>query len=153
MKKISYEELFEIEKTVSETTNEYVKLSELKILKLEERNIKIEMPINTANINHIGTFYAIPMIMLMEVTGSTLIRSTFGLNDYTIIIKKTEISFIKPSTKNLICEISISKNEAIKLITPINERGQGNFPLSIFVLDVNNEEIAKANFVFYLFRQ
>jgi hypothetical protein len=87
--------------------------------------------------------------MLVEITGASLIRATYGFK-YTPIIKKIEISYLKPTKETLVCELSISQTEAEQMIATVEERGRGNFLLPIAVTDTDNEKIAEANVLFYL---
>ncbi|MDR2010668.1 MAG: DUF4442 domain-containing protein [Bacteroidales bacterium] len=142
--------LSEIKDSIINTDNKLVKLSGIKISELKERYIKLEMPLGDVNINHIGTAYAISIVMLMEVAGASLIRATYGTSEYIPIIKRIDIQYIKPTSDTLVCELKMTEEDAEKSIRPIEERGRGNFLLPVLVTDINGNEVAKAEFTFYL---
>ena len=139
--------------SIQKTDNFYVANSGIIIKKIEERNVILELPITEIHKNHIGTAYALSIIMLMEVGGTTLIRSCYGINNYEVIIRKIDINFIKPTIKTLIFNMELSEQQAAELIKPIIERQRGNFPLKIMIQDIDNELIAEANFTFYVIKQ
>ena len=146
---ITPEVIEKLKNTITNSDNKLTQLAGINVVELSERNVRLEMPLGDVHINHVGTAYAISMLMLVEITGATLIRSTYGFT-YTPIIKKIEISYLKPTKETLVCELSISKEDADRMITPIEERGRGNFLLPIILKDINNETIAEANVLFYL---
>ena len=136
--------------SIIKTDNFYVANSGIIIKKIVERNVILELPIAEIHKNHIGTAYALSIIMLMEVGGTTLIRSCYGIDNYEVIIRKIDINFIKPTTKTLVFNMELSEQQAFELIKPIIERQKGNFPLKIMIQDIDNELIAEANFTFYV---
>ena len=143
--------LLQVKKTITETDNELVKLAGINVLEISERHIKLEMPLGDVNKNHIGTAYAISILMLMEVAGASVIRATYGLDKYIPIIKKINVLYVNPATKTLICDISITEEDSLRLIESIEARGgKGNFEIPVVVTDIDNKEIAKADFIFYL---
>ena len=146
------EDLKKIKKSIENTDNALVKLAGINVIDIEQNHVKLEMPLGTVNVNHIGTAYAISMIMLMEVAGTSLIRATYGFDKYIPIIKKVAISFIKPTDKTLICDLEISEQEAKDKIAFIEENNKGNYELAVVLKDIDANEVAKAEFVFYLFK-
>jgi len=142
-----------IRASIENSDNALVKLAGINVVEIEQNHVKLEMPLKNVNINHTGTAYAISMIMLMEITGTSLIRATYGFDQYLPIIKKIDISFIKPTNKTLICELKISEKEAKEKIAFIEDNNKGNYELPIILKDIENNEVAMANFVFYLFKQ
>lgn len=147
---ITTQTLLQIKDLIVNTDNQLVKLAGIHVSELSERRVKLEMPLGDVHVNHIGTAYAVSIIMLMEVAGASLIRATYGLDKYVPIIKKIEISYLKPTQKTLVCDLYMTVESSIKLILPIEERGKGNLLLPIIINDIDGEEIAKADFTFYL---
>lgn len=147
---ITDDTLEQIKKSITNPDNKLVQLASIKVQDIKERYIKLEMPLSDVHVNHVGTAYAISMLMLMEVAGASLIRATYGFDTYNPIIKKMEVEYLRPTTKNLICELSITNEDAKEKISYIEQNGKGNFILPILLKDSENEEIAKANIVFYL---
>ena len=119
---------------------------------ISERKISLELPFSDANKNHVRTIYAMSISMLMEVAGTSLIRATYGFDNFMVIIKKMNVNYLKPANENVFCNLEIDVETAKKLIEPIEERKRGNFPLNISVKNKDDEEIANGEFVFYLFK-
>ena len=139
--------------TITKTDNFYVSNSGIKIKKILEGKVILELPITEKHKNHIGTAYALSIIMLMEVGGTTLIRSCYGIDNYEVIIKKIDINFIKPTTKTLVFNMELSEQQANEQIQEIIKRQKGNFPLNIKIQNIDNELIADANFIFYVIKK
>lgn len=141
--------LKQIEDTILHSDNKLTQLAGVKIGFLAERHVRLEMPLGDIHVNHVGTAYAVSMLMLMEMTGASLIRASYGFT-YVPIIKKIDVSFLKPTSKTLVCELQITVLEACEKIDFIETHGKGNFVLPIQLYDSGNEIVAEANVVFYL---
>jgi acyl-coenzyme A thioesterase PaaI-like protein len=131
----------------------YVRLAELRADVLEERHIKIAMPLKDLHINHVGTAYAGSLFVLAEVAGAYAIFSTYGDEKYVPIISGINIQYLKPSTKECFVEISLTEKEAEEWIKPIDEKGKGRFPLTSYVTDLDGVQIAKAEIMYYLMKR
>jgi acyl-coenzyme A thioesterase PaaI-like protein len=147
---ISDETLEKIKNSIHNSDNKLVKLAGIKVISLSERYINLEMPLGDVHVNHLGTAYAISMLMLMEIAGASLIKATYGFETYIPMIKKIDVVYLKPTTKTLMCELSISEEEAQNSIFYIEENGKGNFNISVLLKDADGYEVAKSNIVFYL---
>ena len=65
------------------------------------------------------------------------------------ILKSVELKFVKPGTKDLYVDISLTEEEAAEKIKPVEERGRGDYFLDIPVYDVDGEQVAQMNFNYY----
>jgi len=139
-----------IKESINNSDNKLIQLAGIRVLDLSKRHVKLEMPLGDVHVNHIGTAYAISMLMLMEIGGASLIRATYGFDTYIPVIKKLDVVYLKPTSKTLICNLFISEKDAEEKIIPVAQRGRGDFILPITLTDIENEEIAKSNINYYL---
>ena len=147
---VTQETLDYIRGMIYHSPNKLIAMSGVQVAELEERHIKLEMPLGDVHVNHVGTAYAISMIMLMEMAGASLLQCTYGVKKFVPILKRIDIRYQKPTDKTLVCDLSLTMEEAKKLIAPVLERGRGNTPLKIKLTDITGADIAEADFGFYL---
>ena len=60
-----------------------------------------------------------------------------------------ELKFLKPGTKDLVVDLSLTEEEAERKIAPVRERGRGDYFLEIPVFDVDGEQVAQMDFNYY----
>ena len=65
------------------------------------------------------------------------------------ILKGVELKFLKPGTKDLVVDLSLTEEEAERKIAPVRERGRGDYFLEIPVFDVDGEQVAQMDFNYY----
>ncbi len=128
----------------------WVRMAELRADVLEERHVKITLPLKDLHVNHVGGAYAGSIFVLAEVAGGYTIWSTYGQEKYIPIVSGINITYLKPTKKDCFVEISLTEKEAEELIKPIEERGKGRFPLTYYVTDLDGIQVAKVEANFYL---
>ena len=114
-----------IRKLVENMPIPYAKMSGMYLDTLEERHAKVVMPLDDLHKNHVGVAYAGSMFVLAEVYTAIIIYATYGMDKYIPIAAKDEITYIKPTKKDLVIDMSISEEKAAEMIKPIEERGRG----------------------------
>ena len=71
------------------------------------------------------------MFTAMELAAGAIFMCTYGLDEFVPIVSNFEISFLKPTKKDLVAEIEWTEEEAAERIKPIRERGRGRMPVEI----------------------
>jgi len=127
----------------------WVELSGLYPEILEERHVKLCMPVANLHLNHVNTVYAGSIFTLAELTAGALFFVSYGVDQYAPIVRKAEIQYLKPATTDISVEASMTEEEAQAKIAPVNERGKGDMFLELVVKDIENNECAKVNINFY----
>ena len=117
---------------------------------VEERHIKLILPVKDLHMNHVNIVYAGSMFAFAEMGGYALFLSTHGFDKYVPVIKSSQIRYLKPTRNNLIIDIRLSEDEAAEKIKPIEERGRGDYFLTIPVKDIDGAEVAIAEMNYYL---
>ena len=69
------------------------------------------------------------------------------------MLKSVNIDYLKPGTKDLVIDLSMSDEEAAERIAYVNERGRGRYPMEIMVKDADGENVAKVDIVYYLIKK
>lgn len=134
---------------VSDGPTPYVNMAGLKAELVEERHVRLVLPVAERHLNHVGIAYAGSEFVLAEISGATLFMATYGTDKYVPILKGVELKFLKPGTKDLVVDISLSEEEAAEKIKEVEERGRGNYFLEIPVHDVDGEQVAQMDFNYY----
>ena len=117
---------------------------------VEPRHVKLSMPIQGLHTNHVNTAYAGSIFTLAELTGGAFVQSAYGFDEFIPVVKSAAIKYTKPGTTPLACEIEMTEQEAEEKLAPVRERGRGNYPLAIKVLDEAGDAVAEVEIIYYL---
>ena len=139
-----------IKKLVENMPIPYAKMSGMYLDQIEERHARVVLPLDDLHKNHVGVAYAGSMFVLAEVYTAIILYATYGMEKYIPIAAKDEITYIKPTKKDLVIDMTISEEQAAEMIKPIEERGRGRVVLDIPVSDVDGNEVAKVTATVYL---
>lgn len=117
---------------------------------VEQGHIKMLLPVKGLHLNHVGTVYAGSMFAFAEMCGGSIFQATYGFDKWVPIVKKAGIRYVKPAMDDLTCEMRITDKEAKERIAPIEERGKGDFILTIPLVDKDGDEVAIAEINYYI---
>ncbi|WP_139653667.1 PaaI family thioesterase [Raoultibacter phocaeensis] len=144
------QEFFEgLAKSVNDGPTPYVNMADLQAEVVEERHVRLVLPVAERHLNHVGIAYAGSEFVLAEISGGTLFMATYGTDTYVPILKGVDIKFLKPGTKDLVVDIALTEEEAADKIKEVEERGRGNYFLTVPVCDVDGEQVAQFDFNYY----
>jgi acyl-coenzyme A thioesterase PaaI-like protein len=143
--------LEEIRRRYQNNVIEFVRLSGVYLDLVEERHVRLVLPLGAMHLNHVGIAYAGSIYLLGEVSSAAILYSNYGTDTYIPIASKSELEFLKPATKDLVVDFSMDETEAARLIEPIEARGgKGRLTLIYPIRDVDGVEVAKMTSVLYL---
>jgi acyl-coenzyme A thioesterase PaaI-like protein len=128
----------------------WVKSSGLKVDIFEKGHILLSVPVNPQHINHVGIVYAGTYFMLMEVAGAALFLATYGVESYIPINKAMNIRFLKPSSTDISCELSLPQETADEMIAPIMEKGKGDWILDMATADSSGKTVSESTCTYYI---
>ena len=144
------QEFFEgLAKNVNDGPTPFINLAQLQAEVVEERHVRLRLPLGDLHKNHVGIAYAGSEFILAEIAGGTLFMATYGSDEFVPILKGVDIKFVKPGTKDLCVELSLTEEEAAEKIAPVRERGRGNYFLQVDVHDVDGDVVAQFDFNYY----
>lgn len=83
---------------------------------LDERHVRVVVPVEGLHLNHVGIVYAGTMFTAMELAAGAIFMCTYGLDEFVPIVSNFEISFLKPTKKDLVAEIEWTEEEAAERI-------------------------------------
>ena len=134
----------------SHGSTEYVNVSGIYPEILEDRHIKLVMPLGKMHTNHVGIAYAGSIFVLLEVAGGSLISRTFDMTRIAPIVKGCEVKFIRPSNTDISVEASISKEEADEIWNRLENNGlRGDIVLNLEAKDAEGNVITKAKMNYF----
>jgi acyl-coenzyme A thioesterase PaaI-like protein len=136
-------------KGMVEETIPWIKDSGLSAEVLEERHVVLRLPMDR-HLNHVGIVYAGSLFMLMEIAGATLFTCTYPFGKYVPINKGMEIKFLNMGVTDILCELSITEEDAKEMIQPIDEKGKGEWVLEMDCRDTEGTIIAKSVCHYYI---
>lgn len=139
----------ELAKNVNDGPTPYINFAQMKAEVVEERHVRLLLPLTELHRNHVGIAYAGSEFVLAEIAGGTLFMATYGTDEFVPILKSVESKYLKPGTKDLVVELSLSEEEAAEKIAPVRERGRGDYFLDVPVFDVDGEQVALMSFNYY----
>ena len=139
----------ELAKNVNDGPTPYINLAQMKAEIVEERHVRLLLPLTELHRNHVGIAYAGSEFVLAEIAGGTLFMATYGTDEFVPILKSVESKYLKPGTKDLVVELSLTEDEAAEKIAPVRERGRGDYFLDVPVFDVDGEQVALMSFNYY----
>ena len=117
---------------------------------LEERHVRMILPLSDLHTNHVGIAYAGSMFMLAEISTAAIILCTYGTDKWVPIVSRIEMDFTRPTKKDLVVDMRLTEEEAAEKIKAIEERGKGKISLIIPVSDIDGIEVARMNAIMYL---
>lgn len=139
----------ELAKNVNDGPTPYINLAQMKAEIVEERHVRLLLPLTELHRNHVGIAYAGSEFVLAEIAGGTLFMATYGTDEFVPILKSVESKYLKPGTKDLVVELLLTEDEAAEKIAPVRERGRGDYFLDVPVFDVDGEQVALMSFNYY----
>ena len=98
-------------KGMVEETIPWVKDSGLSAEVLEARHVVLRLP-KDRHLNHVGIVYAGSLFMLMEIAGAALFTCAYPFGEYVPINKGMEIKFLNMGVTDILCDLSISEEDA-----------------------------------------
>lgn len=136
-------------RSVNEGPTPFVNLAQLRPEVIEERHVRLGLPVQGLHMNHVGIAYAGSEFVLAEIAGGTLFMAAYGGDEFVPILKGVDIKFVKPGTKDLYVELALTEEEAEEKIRPVRERGRGDYFLTVEVRDIEDEVVAVFDFNYY----
>ena len=97
----------------------FINMANMQAEVVEERHVKLRLPVEGLHMNHVGIAYAGSEFILAEIAGGTLFMATYGTDEFVPILKGVDIKFVKPGTKDLQVDIALTEEEAEEKIAPV----------------------------------
>ncbi|MBN2514643.1 MAG: YiiD C-terminal domain-containing protein [Deltaproteobacteria bacterium] len=128
----------------------WVTMSDVDVEILEERHVRLVLPVKKKHLNHVGIVYAGSHFMLMELAGGALFAVTYGLNNFVPINKGMTINYHKPAITDLVCDLTLGKEQAENMIKTITANGKGDWILDMSVTDHAGNTVSSSTCNYYI---
>ena len=100
--------------------------------------------------NHLGIAYAGAIFALAEITGGVVMLSAFDTSAVTVLIRRLEIDFVRPSRRDLYCDLRLSDERIAEASAAVTTQGAADISVPIDVTDPRGRIIARVQADYYL---
>ncbi len=104
------------------------------------------------NVNHFGAIYAGSLFTVGEMLGGVLGFNTFDLPGFVPLVKKLEISFLKPAMTTIRAATSLSEEEIERIETEAKDTGKSEFVLTADLTDESGVVVARTEGLYQIRR-
>jgi thioesterase domain-containing protein len=118
-----------------------IKRTGLTITDMSERYVKMTMPL-AGNANHIGMMYAGSLFSIGEISGGVIHGASFDTEKYVPIVKEVSIRFRRPALTDVTLEVTMTKEEADRIVKEAAEKGKADFVLNLEIKDAGGEVVS-----------
>lgn len=112
--------------------------------------IKLGIPHDPSNLNHLGAYQAGVYLTLAEASGAALLGTILDLSDVLLLTKECHLKFAEPAKSYLSYEGALDANEADGIVQQLEEKRKIDFPMNVTLLNENGRKAAEASLVYYL---
>jgi thioesterase domain-containing protein len=113
----------------------------LEVLEAGDGRASASIPLEP-NRNHFGVIYAGSLFTVAEMLGGAIGFSVLAMDGYIPLVKKLEISFLRPATTTVTASTSLSEDEIARVRTEAETNGKSDFELVCDVTDENGVVVA-----------
>lgn len=104
------------------------------------------------NVNHFGVSYAGSLFSAAEMLGGVIAGTTFPLEGFIPLVKKLEITFLKPAGTAVVASTGLEEEEIARIEAEAIERGKADFVLRTEVVDESGVVVARTEGLYQLRR-
>lgn len=141
---------FELLKSIVLNAVPWMATSGLNVDILEERHVRLSVPVREKHLNHVGIVWAGTHFMIMEVAGAALFGATYDFRRFVPVNKGMSIRYLRPAVTDLVCDISIGAEEAAEKIRLVEEKGRGDWIIDVPVTDAGGNLVSSSTCNFYI---
>jgi thioesterase domain-containing protein len=113
----------------------------LEVLEASDGRAAATIPLEP-NRNHFGVIYAGSLFTVAEMLGGAIGFSVLAMDGYVPLVKKLEISFLRPATTTVTASTSLSDEEIARVRGEAEANGKSDFELVCDVTDENGVVVA-----------
>lgn len=122
----------------------------LTVERVEPGHARLRMPFARPAENHLGIAYAGAIFALAEITGGVVMLSAFDASEVTVLIRRLEIDFVRPSRRDLFCDVQLSAESIADARAGVAAQGSADISVPIDVTDPRERVIARVRADYYL---
>lgn len=126
----------------------FIKKVGVKVKHMAVREAVCTLPVDPANMNHLGTLHAGAIFTLAETTGGAIMIASFDMAKYRLVIRKAEIVYKKPSSSEISCSIKLSEDEVKRVEAEAEAKGKLDYTVPMALTDPEGTVIAEVTAVY-----
>ncbi len=127
-----------------------IKFMGLEVQTVEPGHVRMRLPFGPKVLNHLDIVYAGAIFALAEIVGGVAMLSAFDEDECTPLARRMEIDYVRPSRRDLFCDLTLSDAIIAEARTAVSEQGQADVTLPIEVTDERGRVIARVVAFYYL---
>ncbi|MEJ5308803.1 MAG: PaaI family thioesterase [Anaerolineae bacterium] len=125
----------------------------LEVDAVETGRARLRMPFSPQIKNHLDIAYAGAIFALAEIAGGVAMLSAFEQEGYTVLARRMEIDYVRPSRSDLWCEVTVPDAVIADSREAVRVAGKADVVLPIEVHDERGRVIARVSAFYYLRQQ
>jgi len=125
----------------------------LSVEAVEPGRVRLRMPFSPQIKNHLDIVYAGAIFTLAEIAGGVAMLSAFEQDGCTVLARRMEIDYVRPSRSDLLCEVTLSAAVIADSRDAVRAAGKADVVLPVEVHDERGRVIARVSAFYYLRQQ
>ena len=125
----------------------------LEVEVVESGHARLRLPFGPRIKNHLDIVYAGAIFALAEIAGGVVMLSAFEQDGCTVLARRMEIDYVRPSRSDLLCDITLSDTIIAESRAAVRAEGKADVILPIEVQDDRGRVIARVSAFYYLRRK
>ena len=117
---------------------------------VEPGHVRLRMPFSPRIKNHLDIVYAGAIFSLAEIAGGVATLSAFEQDGCTVLARRMEIDYVRPSRSDLLCEVALPDTVIAESRVTVQAEGKVDLILPIEVQDERGRVIARVSAFYYL---
>ena len=122
----------------------------LEVEVVEPGHARLRMPFGPPIKNHLDIVYAGAIFSLAEIAGGVAMLSAFEQDSCTVLARRMEIDYVRPSRSDLLCEVTVPDSKVAENRAAVQAEGKADVTLSIEVQDERGRVVARVSAFYYL---
>ena len=122
----------------------------LEVEAVEPGHVRLRMPFGPRIKNHLNIVYAGALFSLAEITGGVAMLSAFEQDGCTVLARRMEIDYVRPSRSDLLCEVALPTAVIAEHRVAVQTEGKADVMLPIEVHDARGRVVARVSAFYYL---
>jgi thioesterase domain-containing protein len=123
----------------------------MEALEVAEGRVAARVPVGP-NANHFGAMYAGSLFSVAEVLGGLIANTSFPLDGFVPLVKRVDISFLRPATTAVVARAELSPAEVDRIRTEAVADGKAEYLLRAEVTDEAGTVVARTEGTYQLRR-
>ncbi len=122
----------------------------LKIVYVERGKVRVELPFDPSNTNHLGTIHAGALFTIAETAGGLVATSAAIPGDVVGVAKSGTIRYKKPAKGLIYVEEEVDTEWVADKFKQALEEGKADIPITVNIKDESGDVVAEVDLVYHI---